>query len=149
MRQSFESTGKAISDELLAEMAYVANGFPYMMQLVGYEVWVEARDAETIAKGHVDRGIELAKVEFEENVLKSTFGDMSEGDRRFAAAMLPESSGRNLSEIAKIMGKGVNYASIYKKRLLKRGVIEEAAGGSLTFAIPLFGEYLAAKLQTK
>ena len=143
LRRSFESTDKDISDTLLDRAVQAAGGFPYMIQLVGYDIWSEASDASTVSLEHVDRGIALARAEFAENVLRSTVRDMSPGDMRFALAMLENDGPSRISDIARSMGKGANYASTYKTRLLKQGVIDELSDGRVFFAIPFLDEYLA------
>ena len=114
-----------------------------MMQLVGYGVWAEAADSNSVSPEHVRRGVAYAREEFEENVLRSAVRDMSQGDKNFAHAMLAdrgEPSG--ITDIAQRMGKGANYASTYKTRLLKQGVISELDDGRVYFAIPLLREFL-------
>ena len=56
--------------------------------------------------------------------------------------MAPDAEGSRITDVAKRMGKGANYASTYKARLLKQGVIEELDNGRFTFAIPLLREFL-------
>lgn len=143
LRKSFESTGKSIADDLLGTMVEASGGFPYMMQLVGYGVWAEAADCDSVSPEHVRRGVAYAREEFEENVLRSTVRDMSPGDRRFALAMLADrGEPSKITDIAQRMGKGANYASTYKTRLLKQGVISELDDGRVYFAIPLLREFL-------
>lgn len=143
LRKSFESTGKSIADESLETMVRAAGGFPYMMQLVGYGVWAEAADSSSVSHEHVRRGVAYAREEFEENVLRSTVRDMSPGDKRFALAMLADGGEPSrITDIAQRMGKGANYASTYKTRLLKQGVISGLDDGRVYFAIPLLSEFL-------
>ena len=83
---------------------------------------------------------------FLRELLRSTYRDMSRGDRAFAAAMLPDSDGSRLADIARRMGKGNNYAYTYKVRLLALGAIDESDEGVLDFAIPMLCEYLEERL---
>lgn len=55
------------------------------------------------------------------------------GDRQFARAMLHDAHGSRLSEIAKRLGKDTNYASTYKRRLMRQGIIGEMPDESLDF----------------
>lgn len=56
--------------------------------------------------------------------------------------MLPDAMGSTLTAVAHRMGKGTNYASTYKTRLMRQGVISERAGNTFDFDIPGFREYL-------
>lgn len=63
-------------------------------------------------------------------------------DLAFALAMLDDSDGSRLVDIAARMDVTNGYASTYKRRLLKKGVVGERPGGRLDFDIPLLREYL-------
>lgn len=68
--------------------------------------------------------------------------EMPEKDLAFALAMLDDSYGSRLVDIAARMDVTNGYASTYKRRLLKKGVVGERPGGRLDFDIPLLREYL-------
>ena len=68
----------------------VIDGFPYMMQLVGYRMWAENPRAEAIELADARHGIELAKREMVEGILEYAYRELSDGDKRFLAAMLPD-----------------------------------------------------------
>lgn len=145
-RRTVEDSGKTISDEALKMAVEATAGYAYMMQLVGYCMWENAGESTEISEKHAERGVEQARTEFRDGVLRSTYREMSKGDRAFAAAMLPDRDGSRLADIARRMGKRVNYASTYRTRLLSLGAIDESDEGVLDFAIPLLREYLEEKL---
>lgn len=145
-RRTVEDSGKMISDGALKMAVEVTGGYAYMMQLVGYCMWESAGNADEITEEHAVKGVEQARSEFRDGVLRSTYREMSKGDRAFVAAMLPDQDGSRLADIAKRMGKGANYASTYKTRLLSLGAIDESDEGVLDFAIPLLRDYLEEKL---
>ena len=68
-RKSFEGTGKSIADDLLELAVSASGGFPYMMQLVGYNIWEECAISETVTRKDVERGIAAARSEFTDNEL--------------------------------------------------------------------------------
>lgn len=142
-RQTVVQAGKGIDDEALALATEAAQGFPYMMQLVGYFMWAESAVEDLITPEGARRGILDAREDFRTGVLERTWHEMSAGDRNFARAMLPDEGGSTLTDIARRMGKGTNYASTYKRRLMRAGVIGERPGGRLDFDIPLMRAYLA------
>ncbi|MDM8287865.1 AAA family ATPase [Slackia piriformis] len=144
-RSTIENAGKEISPEALACLVEASRGFAYMMQLVGYFTWFESGTGSAITEEHARRGVALARSDFEAGVLDATYREMSKGDREFARAMLPDKDGSRLTDIAARMGKGTNYASTYKTRLMKQGVIGELPGGGLDFEMPFLREYLAEK----
>ena len=145
-RKTVEMAGKSISDEALSLAVSAAGGYAYMMQLVGYESWENSEGRMEISEDDVKRGVAQALDEFRNGVLESTLREMSKGDRTFARAMLASSGPSTLTEIATRMGKGTNYTSTYKKRLLSQGAIEERGGATFDFAIPHLREYLKDEL---
>jgi len=146
-RLTIEEGGKTILDEALALMVDAAGGFAYMMQLVGYCVWSASGVSQTITSEHARAGIERAADEFERGVLATTYREMSPGDRAFALAMLKSTQPTTITSVAAAMGKGTNYASTYKKRLLKQGVIVEQEGKTFDFAMPGMRAYLMKKAE--
>ena len=142
---SVEDSGKTIADDALEMCVDATQGNPYMMQLVGFATWENARSKHQVSNEHANRGIRQARAEFRSSVLESTYRELSNGDKAFAFAMLPDKSESTLAEVAKRLGKATNYASTYKERLLRRGVIVEHGRGSFGFAIPGLKEYLAEK----
>lgn len=146
IRNAFELTitegGGSVSSEALDVAVGATDGFPYMMQLVGYYSWIEGRSKGSIAEEDARRGSERARREMTESVLEYTYLDLSKGDKRFLAAMLPDCEGSSLAAIAERMGVKGNYASQYKKRLLEQGVIGEYRKGYVRFDVPAFREYL-------
>ena len=139
--------GRSISAEALDEAVGVIDGFPYMMQLVGYRMWAENPRSEQIALADARHGIELAKREMVESILEYTYRELSDGDKRFLAAMLPDSQGSSLAAISRRMGVKSNYASQYKRRLLAQGVIGEYSKGYVRFDMPVFRDYLEQRLK--
>ncbi|MBE5999314.1 MAG: ATP-binding protein [Sarcina sp.] len=140
-RMTIESEGKRIEEEALSSAVAASGGYPYMMQLVGFSMWEECQDEAVISGIHAERGISLAVKDFKNGVLRSTYRELSKGDRTFLRAILPDREFSRLSDVAGRMGKKTGYASTYKTRMLKAGVIEEGAGQTFSFAIPFFREY--------
>ena len=143
-RLTIEDAGKAIDDDALDLACEAIGGFPFMFQLVGYRSWNASRQAKTITAGHVQNGIQVARMEFEDRVLSATFSELSKGDMTFLSAMNSEGQTPR-DEIAKRTGKKSGWMSTYKKRLLEAGVIDEPVAGKFVFALPGAAKYLQEK----
>ena len=141
-RLTVESSGKVIHDEALHDAAQAIQGFPYMLQLVGYHTWLFARNDNIITPEHLEKGVRVARRKLEDSVFSATYRELSEGDRKFLRAMLEEEEPCRLSAVARRMGKSNSYASSYRLRLLNQGVIDETLSGRLRFALPFFKEWL-------
>ena len=141
-RKTIESAGKCIEPKALDNAVQASDGFAYMMQLVGFQMWDVSGDKQVISEEDAVQGISLAKQDFQSGVLNNTYRELSKGDIDFLKAMLPDTESSKVSDIAKRLGKSSGYASTYKKRLLQAGIIEETHRSQISFAMPLFRDYL-------
>lgn len=142
LRKTVETAGRFISDDALARAVTVIDGFPYMMQLVGYRMWEESARTPTISLTDVERGAVLAASDIEHKILETTYRELSKGDLRFLRAMLEDDGPSNVADIKERLGKKSNYVSQYKRRLMAQGVIEDCGHGMLRIELPLFKDYL-------
>lgn len=142
-RKTVLAAGAQIDDDALDCAVSSIDGFPYMMQLVGYWTWEESV-YERIALADVKRGIDMATRDFQDGVLAATYRELSKGDLRFLKAMLPGAE-TALADIAARMGVASNYASKYKERLLESGVIGDCGHNVFRFDLPGFREYLTTR----
>ena len=145
LRKTVLEAGGSIDDEALGICVGASEGFPYMMQLVGFWSWDAATDGN-IAPADARRGIRLAKQEMRAGVYDATYRELSAGDVRFLEAMLPDEKESSLADISSRMGVKSNYSTKYKKRLLDRGVIGDRGGNRFGFDLPGFREYLQETL---
>ena len=141
MRKTIVGAGGSIDADALAVCVAASDGFPYMMQLVGYWTWDSAFEGR-ITLEDACNGERLALQEIKEGVFDATYRELSEGDLRFLRAMLPDERESRLADISERMGVKSNYSSKYKARLLDRGIIGDRGGGRLGFDLPGFREYL-------
>ena len=139
--QTVEAGGKAIGADALDAAAHAIDGFPFMLQLVGYYTW-NAASGEMLGAEDVGRGAMLAKEEMETRVLDATLAELSGRDLDFLQAMLRDAETSKTVDIASRIGMSTGNVSTYKKRLLEQGVIEEARRGEVKFALPYLREYL-------
>ena len=143
--KTFEQGGKSIDADALDLCTAAIEGFPYMLQLVGYRTWDET-DGDTVVLADAERGIRAAKEDMEQHIYQSTYRDLSDGDVAFLEAMLDDRNESRLADISRRMGVKSNYSTKYKSRLLAQGVIgERGRSNVLGFDIPGFREYLARR----
>lgn len=138
---TIDQGGKRIAPSALELAVGAVDGFPYMMQLVGYHSWAQAGEGKELGNAAVESGIQYARREMVEGVLEYTYLELSEGDKRFLAAMAGEHKDVSLARISQKMGVQSNYASQYKKRLLEQGILSEPSRGYVRFDMPVFPEY--------
>lgn len=148
LRRTVIDAGATIDDVATSEAVAAIDGFPYMMQLVGYWTWEEAAST-AIGAQDVERGVRLAIQELRDGVLATTYRELSKGDIRFLEAMSADDQPNSLADISARMGVRSNYASKYKERLLEAGVLGDAGHGYYTVELPGFREYVRERAQLR
>lgn len=147
LRKTVEEGGRSIEDEALSSAIEAIEGFPYMMQLVGFRMWDASPQNELIDSNDAQDGILLAREDFKDGVLDATYRELSDGDLAFLEAMLPDNGApSSLSDITQRLGKSSANTRVYKARLVAQGIIADERRGHVTFELPYFREYLEAKL---
>ena len=141
LRKTIVGAGGSIEEDALSACVSASDGFPYMMQLVGFWTWDNSHDGR-ITMDDALRGARMARQEMKSSVHDATYRELSNGDLRFLRAMMPDPHESRLSDISARMGVKSNYSSKYKERLLRRGIIGDRGGNHLGFDLPGFREYL-------
>lgn len=88
------------------------------------------------------RGAGLAQEELESRVFDATLSELSPADIEFLLAMSRDEDKTLQANLKTRLAKSPSHVSIYKKRLLEAGVINEPIRGKLVFALPGFKDYL-------
>ncbi|MBT1178918.1 ATP-binding protein [Bifidobacterium vespertilionis] len=139
--------GVSIDDPALDAATKATGGYPYMIQLVGYHMWRQARrrtegPADTITIDDVRSGVEQARARLGEGVCAPVVKRLSDRSVDYLRAMAQDDGPSVTSEVAKRMHESMNYANIYRQRLLDEHIIAAVSRGKVDFAIPFLREYL-------
>ncbi len=146
---TFDQAGKPIDEGALDLCTTATEGFAYMLQLVGYHTWNEARGSSVLSED-AKRGIQLAHRDMEEHIFRATYRELSDMDIAFLEAMLDDPHESRLAHISSRMGVKSNYATKYKSRLLAQGVIgERGRSNVLGFDIPGFRDFLIREREAR
>ena len=142
LRKTIELAGRSIKPEALRLAAASTKGFPFMIQLVGYNIWRQSPQNKAISLEDVEFGIKLAEGDMQRMIFDSTIQDLSEQDIRFLVTLARINSESDTAQIASAWGKDVNYTSKYRRRLLEQGIIGERVLGKIDFDIPMLRGYI-------
>lgn len=133
----------SISPDLINQAAEATEGYPFLIQLVGYYLWLEADKAGwTLGETSVQRGIAAAQRRNTFVVVESALSDISDRDREFLDAMAAQDGPSAAGQIGAILKAKPNVISKYRNRLIAAGLIESAGYGKVDFAIPGLRQYL-------
>ncbi len=144
LRETIHIGGRSITPEALRRLTEIAQGYPYLIQLVGDYAW-RARGAETTIE------IEDAEVAFEKaikavmsRVISKVYLDLSEKDKEFVKAMTIalEDGKAKMSRIVALMKESDQYVQVYKRRLIDSGYVQRAGHGYISFSLPYLDQYI-------
>lgn len=140
-KETFERGKFYIPQESLKMMTELTQGYSYAFQLLGYLLWETGSRKITIDL------IKSVKDKYESNLFRNAYAKIYEEssriDREFLKAMAEsEEYPVPVKHIVDSLGKEPGYVSRYRTRLIDAGIIKSETYGYLSFALPLFGEYI-------
>ena len=113
-------------------MARHTNGYSYAFQLLGYLAWERG--------GLSEQTLEEYKLQLFELSYDKVWSELSPGDRRVAYGIASASS-PSVQDIRDFLGLESNQLSPYRRRLIRKGIVDGSQRGRLTFCLPYFDEY--------
>ncbi len=127
--------GGRLSDEALNRAVEASNGYPFMVQLIGFHSWRAASsDPPHLDVADVSSGVAEAERRLPHLVLAPLWRSMSEMDRQFALAMAQDDGDTSTADISKRLGRSTSYISTYRSRLIRAGFIRSTGHGRVKFA---------------
>ncbi|MBQ6752718.1 MAG: ATP-binding protein [Clostridia bacterium] len=125
-----------ISEEEAKEMANIVKGYPYAYQVLGYLCYKNQCSYKDILYDF--------DAYLNEYVYDKIWSEMSEKDRKVAVALANSETGK-IEDIRNRSKLKANELSVYRDRLLKRGLIKSSQYGYLEFTLPRFTEFVKKK----
>ncbi len=148
LRQPILDSGSAIDDDALAEAAALTLGYPYMIQLVGFHAWQMREDPSApINLVNVRAGAAEAELIMVDQIAGPTWNRLSPMDRRFLIEMLPDEPDSSLADIATRLGRSLQYARTYRRRLIAAGAVRSSSKGRVRFLHHAFRSRAAAAVR--
>lgn len=144
--QTVRYGGREVNREDLGDAVAAIRGFPFMLQLVGFEAWEVHPSGDPITRDNLERGIRLGREEMEARVFEPTYRELSKGDLAFLAAMLLDEGDSRLCDLADRLHRSSSQVAQYRRRLINAGIIGERGRGLVGFDLPFFKEYLIDRL---
>ena len=134
---SYQSVFK-IGDEKALEMAHKTKGYSYAFQVLGYMTWLYSEES--------DKQIEKRVSDYlGEYSYSKIWYELSEKDKEVVSIMA-----RNEFDTVKVIRDAMklesNAFSVYRSRLLRKGVLVSRGYGKIEFALPYFKEFVLNQL---
>lgn len=128
-----------VDNETARQMAQMTKGYAYAFQELGV-LYFKKREDESL-----EDVIPYLKAELFAYSYEKIWEEMSEGDQMMARIL----SGKNeykRDEVLQAMGERANNYSVYRDRLLKKGIIS-ARHSYVSLALPFFADYIGEYCQ--
>lgn len=127
-RQTFSIT----EDESLA-MAKETKGYPFAFQVLGYLTWKNKTAWQNVLPEY--------RQYLEEYVYQKLWSEISQKDREILIG-IATAKDNQVNTIREIVGISSSLFSIYRNRLLKKGLVVTPGYGRIEFALPQFKEFV-------
>jgi hypothetical protein len=115
-------------------MAKLTRGYAYAFQELG-ALYFKKKEPETLENIIPELKAELFAYSYEK-----IWEEMTEGDRFLARLLLGKQEYKR-EEVLLLMGDKAGNYSMYRDRLIKRGLLESRQG-YISFALPFFADYI-------
>jgi len=122
-----------LSEDEAYKMAAFTKGYSFAFQLLGYLCWTKQTAWQNVIK-EFDAYIE-------EYSYDKIWAECSSVDKHVLFAMAKASS-EKVEDIRKYLEMNSSLFSVYRKRLIRKGLISSTSYGYLEYTLPRFGEYI-------
>lgn len=122
-----------LSEEESLDMAKITKGYPFAFQVLGYLCYKNKTP-------YIENIAELDNY-LDEYVYEKIWSELSEKDKSVVKAISQCEEKKN-ERIRKIVNMDSNAFSVYRNRMIKKGIVTSSSYGYLEFTLPRFEEFV-------
>lgn len=142
IRKPLAAQGVGITDDALADMVTVTEGYAFFLQVWGYYAWEVARSGP-IARPDVERASTEAVASLDAGFFRVRFDRLTPKEKRYLRAMAELGSGPHRSgDIASCCGMKVNSIAPIRAALIEKGMVWSPNHGDTAFTVPMFDRFM-------
>jgi hypothetical protein len=145
--KTLRGRGKKISPESLSELSEATDGYPFLFQLIGFNLLNYLGDEKLVTDDVVRMTVADSKAAMASAVYVPVLKPLSDNDMNFLYAMAEDEGVSKIADVQKRLGKPNSQVQTYRLRLIAAGVIASPRRGELEFCLPYLKEYLREKKQ--
>lgn len=140
---AFKRAERPIEAPLLDAAAQATQGFPYLLQLIGFYLLEYTTPGQLIDDAILQDAVNAALCDFDKDVLGAMLRPLSPTDVSFLEAMtLDKENVSHVADIQSRLGVPQGHVQSYRRRLMDAGVIYSPSRGQLAFVVPRLADYL-------
>jgi len=144
--KAFRNLEVEFDAETLDAAAYATDGYPYLLQLIGFHMLKFLDDEKKLTAKTVELAVSHSKRALGSDVILPCLNPLSAEDKRFLKAMAIDSEESRVSDIRDRLQVGKSHIQTYRRRLLDAGLINSSSRGMLAFSLPYLGQYLRGEI---
>ena len=122
-----------VNDQTAHEMALLTRGYSFAFQVLGYFTWEH--------KGDYRKALGETRNYLFDYSYDKIWSELSPEDRRVSWGIASAGSER-VTEIRKKLHMDTNHLNPYRKRLIRKGIVNGDVYGHMSFMLPFFEEYV-------
>lgn len=122
-----------VSEQDALEMARITRGYSFAFQVLGYLTWENGGNYRDI--------LDNFRQYLEEFVYEKIWSEMSGNDRKVAYGIAVSEHGK-VSEVREILHITTNQFNPYRKRLIRKGIVDGSERGYVRFILPMFEQFV-------
>ena len=135
IRPPFDDAGITYDQVELTKTVERTKGYPYLVQLLGYEIWHRLQPKANIDSDVLHAAYEAAHAQSIFDVLAPSWRQLSPSSKRVLGVIAANGSGpMRVADARERLGKTSSWFSVYRSRLIKAGVLEAPARGEVELA---------------
>ena len=123
----------SMDDTNALKMAKLTRGYSFAFQVLGYFTWEN--------DGRYEDVLDDYRQYLEEYVYDKIWSELSKTDRKILYAAARSANGK-IMEIRETLGIETNQFNPYRKRLIKKGIINGDDRGYVRFVLPMFEQFV-------
>ena len=132
--------------ETLDSAALATDGYPYLLQLIGYYMLKFLDGENKLTATTVDLAVSNSKRALASDVILPCLNPLSAEDKRFLKAMAVDNEESKVTDISERLQVGKSHTQTYRKRLIEAGLVHSPSRGILEFSIPYLRQYLRGEI---
>lgn len=143
--EAFEREHRGLPAEQLVGATKATQGFPYLLQLIGYYMVEFSNEGETIDDRILEKAIAASRMDLVEDVFSPTLNGLSEMDATVLRSIAKQGDVAKVSDVIADLGVNNSYFQQYRARLIDSKVIDSPREGAVEISVPYLGDYLAER----
>ncbi|MDR3305572.1 MAG: ATP-binding protein [Clostridiales Family XIII bacterium] len=142
----FRGIGAAADPKVLDSAVVATKGYPYLLQLIGYNIIKQLGNTDTITSSIAELAVINSKRALEQDIFIPCLRTLSNEDKRFLEAMAKDPVVSRVADLKERLNVTGSHIQTYKERLIEAGVVDSPGRGLLEFSVPYLGAYLRGEV---